>query len=179
MEVSFIHLPKKGRGGAVKKVWWESKADILSYMDVDLSTDLKHFPSLIESLISGFDIAIGSRLLPKSRVYDRPLKREVISRAYNILIQILFQTRVSDAQCGFKAVTKKVVKELLPYIENNGWFMDSELLIVAEKAGYKIYEEPITWRDNPGSTVRVLRTAWEDIRGLWCLFWKRPWRKII
>lgn len=178
-EINFIHLPQKGRGRAVKKAWRESKADILSYMDVDLSTDLKHFPPLIKSLISGYDIAIGSRLLPNSIVFHRTLKREIISRLYNLLIKLLFGTCFSDAQCGFKAVTKKVVKELLPYIENNGWFMDSELLILGEKAGYIIYEEPVAWQDNPGSTVRVLKTAWEDLQGLWRLFWQRPWKKLV
>lgn len=177
-KVSFIRLPQKGRGRAVKKVWRESKADILSYMDVDLSTDLKHFPPLIRSLTSGFDIAIGSRLLPNSKVYNRTLKREIISRGYNILIKLMFRTRFSDAQCGFKAVTKKVARELLPLIEDNEWFMDSELLIVGEKAGYKIYEEAVTWRDDPGTTVKVLSTAIKDLRGLWRLFWTRPWRKL-
>ena len=177
-QIDFIHLPQKGRGRAVKKVWRESKADILSYMDVDLSTDLKHFPPLIRSLTSGFDIAIGSRLLPTSRVYNRTLKREIISRLYNILIKVLFRTRFSDAQCGFKAVTKEVVRELLPLVEDNEWFMDSELLIIGEKAGYKIYEEAVTWRDDPGTTVKILPTATQDLRGLWRLFWKRPWKKL-
>jgi len=177
-EINFIHLPQKGRGRAVKKAWQQSKAEILAYMDVDLSTDLKHFPPLVRSLVSGFDIAIGSRLLPKSRVYNRTLKREVISRLYNILIKFLFRTHFSDAQCGFKAVAKRVVNDLVPCIKDNQWFMDSELLIIAEKLGYKIYEEPVTWRDNPGSTVRVLPTATGDLKGLWRLFWERPWEKM-
>lgn len=178
-EVNFVHLPQKGRGRAVKKVWQESKADILSYMDVDLSTNLKHFPPLIKSLVSGFDIAVGSRLLPRSRVYNRTLRREIISRCYNILVRLLFRTRFSDAQCGLKALTRKVARELLPIVKDNEWFMDSELLIVGEKAGYKIYEEAVTWRDDPGTTVKILPTAVADLKGLWRLFWKRPWKKII
>lgn len=178
-EINFIRLSQKGRGRAVKKAWQKSKSEILSYMDIDLSTDLKHFPALIKSLISDFDIAVGSRLLPKSKVYNRTLKREVISHLYNLLIKVLFGTRFSDAQCGFKAITKKTAGELLPFVKNNEWFMDSELLIIAEKSGYKIYEEPVTWRDNPGSTVRVLPTAIGDLKGIWRLFWKKPWKKMV
>jgi len=178
LQVSYLHLDQKGRGRAIKKAWRKSDADICSYMDVDLSTDLKSFPPLIKALSHGFDIAIGSRLLLGSTVLGRTLKREIISRAYNILIKLIFGTRFSDAQCGFKAVTKKVVKEILPYIKNNGWFLDSELLIVGEKNGYRIYEEPVKWVDNPGSTVRVLKTTTEDLKGLWRLFWTRPWKKI-
>ena len=175
-EITFFRLEEKGRGRAVKAVWQDGKADIYAYTDIDLSTDLKHFPPLIKSLREGYDIAVGSRLLPKSVVKGRTFKREIISRGYNFLIKILFQTRFSDAQCGFKAVTKKVTHELLPKIQDNEWFFDSELLIVGEKFGFKIYEEPATWIDNPGSTVRVLGTIKGDLAGLWRLFWTKPWR---
>jgi glycosyltransferase involved in cell wall biosynthesis len=172
-------LPQKGRGRAIKKAWQESKTDVVSYMDVDLSTQLEHFPSLINSLKNkSFDIAIGSRLLPKSVVEKRTLKREIISRCYNLLIRLIFFTKFSDAQCGFKATTRQVVDNLVPYILDNEWFFDSELLIVGEKAGYKIYEEPVHWIDNPGSTVKVMKTATGDLKGLWRLFIARPWRKV-
>lgn len=176
--VDYIHLDQKGRGRAVKKAWKESKADIVSYMDVDLSTDLKNLKPMVDALSRGYDIGIGSRLLPESSVTGRPLKREILSRIYNILIKLFFQTRFSDAQCGFKAVTRRTVGTLLPYIRDDAWFFDSELLIVGEKIGLKIYEEPVSWIDNPGSTVRVLHTVNGDLLGLWRLFWTRPWRKI-
>lgn len=177
-EISFVRLRQKGRGQAVKKMWLKSKAKICSYMDLDLSTELKHFPNLIKALSRGFDIAIGSRLLPASRVINRTLKREIISRVYNLLIKLLFQVKFSDAQCGFKAVKKEAVEKLIPHIRDDDWFMDSEFLIVAEKLGYKIYEEPVTWKDNPGSTVRVLPTAIGDLKGLLRLFIVRPWNMI-
>ncbi|MBI2617173.1 glycosyltransferase family 2 protein [Candidatus Gottesmanbacteria bacterium] len=173
--VSYIHLNEKGRGRAVKKAWKESKGKILLYMDVDLSTDLHNLHGLIRALESGYDIAIGSRLSKKAKVANRPLKREILSRGYNILIKLFFQTHFSDAQCGFKGITKKAVKNLLPYIKDDAWFFDSELLIVSEKLGYKIYEEPVHWVDNPGSTVRVLRTVTGDLLGLARLFFSRPW----
>ena len=135
-EIQALHLPQKGRGRAIKKAWQESKTDVVSYMDVDLSTQLEHFPSLINSLKNkSFDIAIGSRLLTKSVVEKRTLKREIISRCYNLLIRLIFFTKFSDAQCGFKATTRQVVDNLVPYILDNEWFFDSELLIVGEKIG--------------------------------------------
>lgn len=176
--VDYIHLDQKGRGRAVKKAWNESRANIVSYMDVDLSTDLGNLKPMVDALSRGYDIGIGSRLLPGSSVTGRPLKREILSRIYNILIKLFFQARFSDAQCGFKAVTRKTVRRLLPYIRDDAWFFDSELLIVGEKIGLKIYEEPVSWIDNPGSTVRVLHTVNGDLLGLWRLFWTKPWREI-
>ena len=175
--IDVIHLEEKGRGRAVKKAWSQSPADIVSYMDVDLSTDLSAFKTLVTSLENGYDIAIGSRLLPQSKVSGRTLRREILSRVYNILIRIFFGVGFSDAQCGFKAVNKNIAKSLLPKILDNAWFFDSELLIVGEKMGYRIYEEPVLWIDNPGSTVRVLRTVTGDIKGLLRLFFTQPWKE--
>ncbi len=175
--ISFLRLEEKGRGLALKKAWASYKADYYCYMDIDLSTNLGHLPAIIKAIENGFDIALGSRLLPKSRVSGRTLKREILSRGYNLIIKLLFQISFSDAQCGFKAVNRRVVSELLPKIIDNEWFFDSELLIIGEKSGYKIYEEPVIWTDNPGSTVRVLKTVSGDLRGLLRLFFSRPWRK--
>lgn len=177
-EVGVFHLPEKGRGRAVKAVWSESRADILAYMDVDLSTRLESIDPLITALAQGYDIAIGSRLLPTSTVVKRPLKREILSRGYNLLIKLLFSTKFSDAQCGFKGITRKAAGNLLPYIADNEWFFDSELLIISEKLGYKVYEEPVYWVDNPGSTVRVLKTVTGDVKGLLRLWLTRPWKGI-
>jgi glycosyltransferase involved in cell wall biosynthesis len=176
-QVKYVHLNQKGRGRAVKTVWQHSSADYLAYMDVDLSSDLNHLPNIINALARGYDIAIGSRNKKESRVYGRSLLRTITSKGYMILIKIFFWVNFSDAQCGFKAVTKEVVKKLIPMIQDNGWFFDSELLIVGEKNGYRIYDEPVTWIDNPGSTVRVLKTAQGDLEGLWRLFITRPWKR--
>lgn len=177
-DVRVSHLTLKGRGRAVKKVWSESHADICCYMDVDLSSDLKHLPPLVRSVLRGYDIAIGTRNLRGSRVYGRSLLRTITSKGYIFLIKLFFWVHFSDAQCGFKAVSRRVVKELIPRVVDNAWFFDSELLILAEKSGYRIYEEPVTWIDNPGSTVRVWKTAQGDLKGLWRIFWSRPWKKL-
>lgn len=176
--VAYVHLDQKGRGRAVKKVWSECKDDIVAYMDVDLSTDLKHFPPLIRSLFRGYDLAIGTRNARGSRVFKRGLLRTITSKGYILLIKMFFWVHFSDAQCGFKAVTRRVVGEVIPYVEDNEWFFDTELLLVSERAGYRIYEEPVTWIDNPGSTVRVMKTAQGDLEGLYRLFTDRPWNKL-
>lgn len=178
---SFVHalrLEQKGRGRAVKKAWLETKADIHCYMDVDLSTDLKHLPPLVRSLLRGYDIAIGTRNAHASRVYGRSALRTFTSKTYIALIKLVFLVRFGDAQCGFKAITDETAHLLLPNVVDNAWFFDSELLILAEKLGYRIYEEPVTWIDNPGSTVRVVKTAQGDIEGLKRLFMTRPWKKL-
>ena len=161
-----MHLDQKGRGRALRRAWTEGDADIVSYMDVDLSTDLSAFPPLIDSLInSEYDVAIGSRLKKGSQV-TRGLKREFISRTYNLIIKLMFWHHFSDAQCGFKAVTRRAVRDIVPLIQDQAWFFDSELLLLAERMGYKVYEVPVKWADDPDSRVKIASTAWEDIKGL-------------
>ena len=165
-QIDVIHLDQKGRGRALRKAWTESDAAVVSYMDLDLSTDLSAFVPLIDSLLTGeYDVAIGSRLKKGARV-TRGLKREFISRTYNLMIKVLFWSRFSDAQCGFKAATRRAVREIVPLIKDQAWFFDTELLLLAERMGYKVFEVPVTWRDDPGSTVKIAKTAWEDIKGL-------------
>lgn len=175
--ISHFRLEQKGRGRAVKRVWSEEQADFSAYMDLDLSTDLSHLPKLLESLQNGYDIAIGSRLAKGAKVEGRSFLREIISRALNFFfIQIFFHTHFTDAQCGFKAVKKEVVDNLIPFILDNDWFFDGELLIVGEKGGYKIYEEPVRWVDNPGSTVRLYATITGDIKVMLRLLKTKPWK---
>lgn len=175
-EVRIIHLNEKGRGRAVKKAWLSSDAQVHCYMDIDLSTDLAHLPSLARSILRGYDIAIGTRNSHDSRVYGRSILRTFTSKMYIWLIKTIFWVRFSDAQCGFKAISDRCAKQLVPDVIDNAWFFDSELLILAEKSGLRIFEEAVTWNDNPGSTVRVVKTAQGDLEGLWRLFLTRPWK---
>ena len=149
----------------MKAAWLDSTADIVSYMDVDLSTDLSHFPTLVGSLEEGYQVAIGNRLGKGSRV-TRSLRREFISRSYNLLIKSMFFVPFQDAQCGFKALTRKTAQAIVPHIKNDNWFFDTELLIIAAKRGYKINSVPVKWDDDPTSTVHITSTATEDIKGL-------------
>ncbi|WP_109004795.1 bifunctional glycosyltransferase family 2/GtrA family protein [Streptomyces rishiriensis] len=166
-EVRNVRLEQKGRGRALRTVWSASDAPILAYMDVDLSTDLNALLPLVAPLISGHsDLAIGSRLARDSRVVRGP-KREFISRAYNLILRGSLQARFSDAQCGFKAIRRDVARLLLPLVEDTGWFFDTEMLVLAERAGLRIHEVPVDWVDDPDSTVHIVRTATDDLKGVW------------
>jgi glycosyltransferase involved in cell wall biosynthesis len=165
-EVEFLHLVQRGRGRALRAAWLQSTADIVAYMDVDLSTDLHHLPQLIESIArDGYDVATGSRLMSRSRV-RRSLRRELISRVYNVLVKLVLHTRFSDAQCGFKAVSREAVERIVPQIEDQSWFFDTELLALAEKQGFRICDIPVLWIEDDDSRVKILKTGWEDIKGL-------------
>ncbi|MEU1699302.1 glycosyltransferase [Streptomyces pseudogriseolus] len=166
-EVRSVRLERKGRGRALRTVWSASDAPVLAYMDVDLSTDLNALLPLVAPLISGHsDLAIGSRLSRSARVV-RGAKREFISRGYNLILRGSLQARFSDAQCGFKAIRRDVAQVLLPLVEDSGWFFDTELLVLAERAGLRIHEVPVDWVDDPDSTVHIVRTATEDLKGVW------------
>ncbi|WP_217176647.1 bifunctional glycosyltransferase family 2/GtrA family protein [Streptomyces sp. AC495_CC817] len=166
-EVMSFRLEQKGRGRALRTVWSASDAPVLAYMDVDLSTDLNALLPLVAPLISGHsDLAIGSRLARSSRVV-RGTKREFISRAYNLILRGSLQARFSDAQCGFKAIRRDVAQELLPLVEDTGWFFDTEMLVLAERAGLRIHEVPVDWVDDPNSTVHIVQTATDDLKGVW------------
>jgi putative flippase GtrA len=165
-EVSAVHLDAKGRGRALRAVWSASDARVLAYMDVDLSTDLAALLPLVAPLISGHsDLAIGSRLTRSSRVV-RGIRREVISRSYNLLLRGMLAARFSDAQCGFKAIRKDVADRLLPHVQDTGWFFDTELLVLAERTGLRIHEVPVDWIDDPDSRVDLLATAVADLKGI-------------
>src|SRR5919206_784349 len=164
--VSVLHLEQKGRGRALKTAWLASEADVVAYMDVDLSTNLWSFLPLVAPVATGHsDLAIGSRLL-KGAMVTRQWKRELISRCFNLLIKLLFRNGFSDAQCGFKAVKGSVARELLPLVEDEEWFFDTELLLLAEERGYRVSEVPVDWIEDLDSRVEITDTALRDIIGL-------------
>jgi putative flippase GtrA len=165
-DVRATYLGAKGRGRALHAAWSASDADVLCYMDVDLSTDLAALLPLVAPLLSGHsDVAIGTRLARSARVVRGP-KRELISRFYNAILRTTLATRFSDAQCGFKAVRSDCARELLPLVQDNGWFFDTELLVLAERSGMRIHEVPVDWVDDPDSRVDIVSTAMADLRGI-------------
>jgi glycosyltransferase involved in cell wall biosynthesis len=164
--VRYLHIEQKGRGRALRAAWSASNAEVVAYMDVDLSTDLVHLPALIAPLLAErADIAIGSRLAPGAQV-TRGLKREVISRCYNALLGFVLGAGFSDAQCGFKAARRDAVRALLPMVESEGWFFDTELLYLAQRNAFSIHEVPVRWVDDTDSRVRIVRTIVEDLKGI-------------
>jgi putative flippase GtrA len=163
--VRALRLDRKGRGRALRAAWSSTDAEVVAYMDVDLSTDLDALLPLVAPLVSAHsDLAVGSRLAPGAAVARAP-KRELISRSYNLILRTVMATRVRDAQCGFKAVRSDIAQRLLPAIEDEGWFFDTELLLLAEHNGLRIHEVPVDWIDDADSRVRIVHTAWDDLRG--------------
>jgi putative flippase GtrA len=164
--VRSIRLVEKGRGRALQHSWSTSDAAVLAYLDVDLSTDLAALLPLVAPLITGHsDLAIGSRLVSQARVV-RGATREFISRAYNQLLRRTLAARFSDAQCGFKAIRADVARDLLPLVQDTGWFFDTELLVLAQNVGLRIHEVPVDWIDDPDSRVDIVRTAIDDLKGV-------------
>jgi glycosyltransferase involved in cell wall biosynthesis len=165
--VEYLRLERKGRGFALRSAWLASDADVVSYMDVDLSTNLASFLPLVAPLLSGHsEVAIGTRLAHQAHVRRR-LKREVLSRGYNLLVHVGFHAHFSDAQCGFKALRADVARRLVPVVADDGWFFDTELLLLAERNGLRIHEVPVDWVEDLDSRVDIVPTMLDDLAGLW------------
>jgi glycosyltransferase involved in cell wall biosynthesis len=177
-DVRLLQLPQRGRGRALRHAWTQSDAEVVCYTDVDLSTELPALPVLVRAVVEeGYDLGTGSRLLPNSRTV-RSLKREFISRCYNLMVKVALWTSFSDAQCGFKVVSRRVVQEIVPEIKDQAWFFDTELLVLAEKRGYRIKDLPVEWIEDDDSRVKIVKTAWEDIKGVARLRWEL-WRQML
>ncbi len=165
-DVSVIHLPQKGRGRALRKAWLESDADAACFMDIDLSTHLDGLLPLARAVLEeGYDVSTGSRMTKGSQI-ERSIGREITSRGFIFLIKLLFLTGLSDTQCGFKAISREAARELVPRIENEEWFFDTELLLLADKGGYRVKDIPIRWVEDTDTRVNVLKTILEDLAGL-------------
>jgi glycosyltransferase involved in cell wall biosynthesis len=175
-EVQFLYLMQRGRGRALRHAWLQSRAEVVCYMDVDLSTGLEHLSDLVGAIAhQGYDIATGSRLMRESAT-TRSWKREVISRIYNVFVKAVLFTRFSDAQCGFKAVSRRAVEHIIPQVVDQSWFFDTELLVLAEKQGFRIKDLPVVWVEDDDSRVKIFKTGWDDIKGVFRLrrqLWKR------
>lgn len=163
--VNYIHIDERGRGRALRKAWSENSSDIVSYMDIDLSTSLNAFPRLIKAIEDCYDIAIGSRFVKGSNI-KRSFMRGFLSRGYNLLLKLFFNTSFSDAQCGFKAIRKSVLEEILDDVKDQKWFFDTELLIKAERKGFRIKEVPVNWTESRNSKVNILKTIVDYIKSI-------------
>jgi glycosyltransferase involved in cell wall biosynthesis len=170
-DVAFLHLHQRGRGRALRHAWTTSGADVVCYTDVDLSTELAALPKLVDGILfEGYDVATGSRLLAASKT-KRSLKREFISRTYNLMVKAVLRTTFSDAQCGFKAVSRRAVEAIIPHVKDESWFFDTELLTLSEKWGFRIKDVPVLWVEDDDSRVKIVRTAWDDIKGICRVRW--------
>ncbi|MEO8622667.1 MAG: dolichyl-phosphate beta-glucosyltransferase [bacterium] len=178
-DVRFLQLPQRGRGRALRAAWTQSDADIMCYTDVDLSTEMEALPKLVHALLhEGYDLGTGSRLLPASKT-QRSLKREAISRIYNVIVKVVLGTSFSDAQCGFKVLSRAVVHEIIPQVEDESWFFDTELLALSERQHFRIKDLPVAWMEDDDSRVKIVPTAWADLKGVARLrmkFWREGYQ---
>jgi glycosyltransferase involved in cell wall biosynthesis len=164
--VELMHIPEAGRGRALSRAWLASDADVLTYMDIDLSTDLGAFPRLVSAVAEqGYDVAAGSRLSSESET-TRSLKREVLSRGFVLIINTLMGTKLRDTQCGFKAIRRECAQKLLPFVQDTGWFWDTELLLLAAKGGWRVTFVPVRWLEDTDTRVKITPTVWKDLKGL-------------
>lgn len=161
-----LHIPEAGRGRALSRAWLASEADVVSYMDIDLSTGLEAFPRLVSAIVDdGAGVAAGTRLGPGAET-ARSFKREVLSRGFVLLINLLFRAGLRDTQCGFKAASRDCVRVLLPHVQDTGWFWDTELLLMAARGGWGVRFIPVRWLEDKDSRVKVVSTVWRDLKGL-------------
>ena len=168
-KVKALSIKEKGRGIALRTAWLNSNADVCTYMDIDLATDLSHIPEIVEPILEKkTEIAFGTRWHSKSQV-NRKFLRGVLSWSYNFILRYFLGLHVSDAQSGFKAISQKAAKKLIPLVRNNEWFFDTELLLIAQENGYRLYEVPIRWNDSAKSSVVVLNTIIDYLRNVWLM----------
>lgn len=170
--ITFFHLDEPGRGRALAKAWSEANEDVLCYMDIDLSVDLRCFPNLLGEIKRGADVVYGSRFAPTA-IVERSLLREVLSRGYIFLAKVLLGLKASDAQCGFKAIRKTAWEQLRLEVKHTTWFFDTELLSRAERRGMSVRGIPVNWvelRDyRRKSTVKIASSVRDFILALLAL----------
>lgn len=171
-ETGLVTLSERGRGRALRRAWTESAADACCYMDVDLSTELEALPKILDAVgVQGYGVATGSRLHKGQSRVTRSLKRYILSKTYNIMVRQILNTRIRDHQCGFKAVSREVIRHVVPQIRDQTWFFDTELLVLSEKQGFRVYEVPVRWVEDTDSRVKIVKTAWDDIKGILRVRW--------
>jgi glycosyltransferase involved in cell wall biosynthesis len=166
--VQYLYIPNKGCGIAVRTAWEQTDCDFVNYMDIDFSTSLESLIESVDLLNDGADIVVANRL-DKNSVLKRCLKREIVSRCYNMILQFSLGVKFHDAHCGFKTARREIAQELLTYIEDNGFFFAAEFMFYGEKLGYKIIEIPVIWNEDPNTKANIIKDAFDDLRGIYRL----------
>ena len=165
----YLLVAKPGKGNAIKTAWLNYQADVYIFMDADLATDLSALPQLVEKIKAGYDIAIGCRFHRES-IVSRSVIRNILSYGYSYLSRLYLGIKIKDPACGFKAISDRVKKTILPMIGNNQFFFDSELVILAGRQVFKIAEIPVKWQESNTagrkSRVNLFKTIWEYLSNL-------------
>lgn len=144
--VRYVRIGERGKGRAIRHAWSGADADVYAFMDADLATDLSALPALVEGAAND-GVAYGSRFHPDA-VVERSFLRRAFSSGYRAAVRVLLATSVNDAPCGFKAVSRRVVRDVLPEVRDDRWFFDTELVVRAERAGVPVVEVPVAWKEH-------------------------------
>ena len=171
--VKHIHREKRlGRGTALNNAFKQSKGEVLVYMDLDLATDLKYLKPLVEAItLEGYDFATGSRMMAESKA-ERTMSRSMSSKTYNFLVRHMLGSKLRDHQCGFKAFKREPLMELLDKVEATHWFWDTEILVRAHRAGFKIKEIAVEWKSGKNTKVNLAKDSWNMFKHIMSLWWK-------
>ncbi|MWV65603.1 flippase-like domain-containing protein [Halorubrum sp. JWXQ-INN 858] len=161
--VRHVHSDERlGRGGALEHAFAAATGRTLVYFDTDLATDMRHLEELVTAVESGaYDVATGSRWMP-GRTADRPAKRGIPSKGFNLLVRLFLRSDLRDHQCGFKALSREAFETLRDDVEDTHWFWDTELLVRAQRRGLAVTEFPVDWEPMGDTKVDLVR----DVLGM-------------
>jgi glycosyltransferase AglD len=171
--VRHIHRDERqGRGRALNNTFKQAYGEVFVYMDLDLATDLQHLQPLVEAItLEGYDFATGSRMLPESKV-ERTLRRTISSKSFNFLVRSMLGSKLHDHQCGFKAFKREPTLKLIEEVGAKHWFWDTEILVRAQKKGYKVKEIPVEWKSGRATKVNLFKDSYNMGKQVFQLWWK-------
>jgi glycosyltransferase AglD len=177
-KVRHIHREKRlGRGTALNNAFKQSNGEVLVYMDLDLATDLKYLKPLVEAItIEGYDFSTGSRMLRESKA-ERTVSRNISSKTYNFLVRRMLGSKLHDHQCGFKAFKREPLMQILDKVEATHWFWDTEIMVRAQRTGYKVKEIGVEWKSGKNTKVNLLKDSWSMFRQIMGLWWNLKIKK--
>jgi glycosyltransferase AglD len=170
--VRHIHGEKRlGRGKALNATFKQANGEIFVYMDVDLATDLRHLKELVDSIkVEGYDFSTGSRMMKQSKV-ERSGTRQMTSKTYNFVVRFFLRSKIRDHQCGFKGFKKEPTLKLIDKVQARHWFWDTEILVRAQREGYRVKEIPVEWKSGAGTKVNLFKDSWNMFWQVISLWW--------
>jgi glycosyltransferase AglD len=177
-KVRHVHREKRlGRGTALNNAFKQSSGEVLVYMDLDLATDLNYLRPLVEAItVEGYDFSTGSRMLRESKA-ERTFSRSISSKTYNFLVRHMLGSKLHDHQCGFKAFKREPLMQILDKVEATHWFWDTEIMVRAQRTGYKVKEIAVEWKSGKATKVNLVKDSWNMFRQIMGLWWKLKIKK--
>ena len=170
-EVKAMRIPQQGKARAIRAGWEASDADILGFIDVDLSPSISTIPQMIDQVSTTKGLAVSSRHLPTSQTI-RTWHRGLVSHAYNTGLWVITGSGVADHQCGLKVIHREFWDEVSSNIRSTEWFLDTELILHANRLGRPIDEFAVRWEEDPASAVNTVSVSWKILVSLY-RFWIR------